>query len=168
MRWLFTVAIHPLALFRRLWPLRWAEKSVMVVCMQTLDNSMRLIPKRSFFFLRKRLTSVIEGAHRPPGYIRIANQAIRKMAQRIRGVAQSFIPEAVFNRSATAHILGGCPMGTDRNSGVIDKYGNIFGYKNLKVVDGSMIPINLGVNPSLTITALAEYAMEDVEPAECG
>jgi cholesterol oxidase len=70
------------------------------------------------------------------------------------------MPDALLNKSTTAHILGGCPMGKDKDEGVVDKHGNVFGYQNLKVIDASIIPVNLAVNPSLTITALAEYAMD--------
>ena len=87
-------------------------------------------------------------------------QAISK---KIGGDAQSVLPEVALNLSSTAHILGGCKMGKDANEGVIDKNANVFGYKNMKVCDGSMVSANLGVNPSLTITALSEWAMDDVE-----
>ncbi len=67
--------------------------------------------------------------------------------------------ESIFNMSVTAHILGGCPIGVDAHSGVIDSHHEVFGYPGLFVMDGSAIPANVGVNPSLTITALTERAM---------
>ena len=79
------------------------------------------------------------------------------------GDASAAIPEVVFNLSSTAHILGGCPMGRDQNDGVIDKYGRLFGYEQFYVADGSTIPVNLSVNPSLTILALSEWFMSHVE-----
>ncbi len=74
------------------------------------------------------------------------------------------VPEAAFNALTTAHILGGGCMGESPENGVVDHKGEIFGYKNLFVADGSVVPANLGVNPSLTITALAEYIMEQIPP----
>ena len=75
-----------------------------------------------------------------------------------------FVAEVVFNLSTTARILGGCPMGQDPNDGVIDKHGQLFGYENFYVADGSIIPVNLSVNPSLTILALSEWIMSHVTP----
>jgi len=86
----------------------------------------------------------------------------------MNGVAQSGLLEVVFNKASTAHILGGCPMGTSADNGVIDDAGRIFGYEDLYVCDGSIIPANLGVNPSLTITAMSEYFMSKVSPKEGG
>ena len=77
----------------------------------------------------------------------------------MNGVPLNFIPEAAFNASTTAHILGGCCMGESKDKGVVGFNGEVFGYPNLFVADGSVVPANLGVNPSLTITALSEYIM---------
>jgi cholesterol oxidase len=74
----------------------------------------------------------------------------------------SSLPEVILNLSSTAHILGGCPMGRDASEGVIDRYGRLFGYDRFYIADGSIIPVNLGVNPSLTITALSEWVMSNV------
>ena len=76
------------------------------------------------------------------------------------------MPEILFNKATTAHILGGAVMGKDSSEGVINDKNQVFGYPNLYVVDGSMIPANLGVNPSLTITAMAEYAMSHIPERE--
>jgi cholesterol oxidase len=85
------------------------------------------------------------------------------MAKRLGGFAQSSVSEVLLNVSTTAHILGGCPMGTGPENGVVDKDGRVFGYDNMIVTDGSIIGANLGVNPSFTITALAEHVMSHVE-----
>jgi cholesterol oxidase len=74
--------------------------------------------------------------------------------------------EGLFNTPFTAHILGGCPMGVDERTGVIDVHFEAHGYPGLFVIDGSIIPANPGLNPSLTITAMAEYAMSRVPPKE--
>ena len=84
------------------------------------------------------------------------------MAQRTGGIAQSGLTEAIFNIPTTAHILGGAVIGEDPEHGVVDARNRVFGYENLMVCDGSAIPANPGVNPSLTITALAEHAMTHV------
>jgi cholesterol oxidase len=94
-----------------------------------------------------------------PTFIPVANQAAEWIAKRIGGVAQSSITEALANAPTTAHILGGAIIAPDPSSGVVDHRQRVFGYENLLVVDGSVVPANVGVNPSLTITALAERAM---------
>jgi cholesterol oxidase len=84
------------------------------------------------------------------------------MAERTGGIPQSGLNEAIFNIPTTAHILGGAAIGEDPEHGVVDERNRVFGYENLMVCDGAAIPANPGVNPSLTITALAEHAMAQV------
>jgi cholesterol oxidase len=84
------------------------------------------------------------------------------MANRTGGVAQSGLNEAIFNIPTTAHILGGAAIGADAERGVVDARNSVFGYENLMICDGAAVPANPGVNPSLTITAMAEYAMAQV------
>jgi cholesterol oxidase len=98
----------------------------------------------------------------------MANEVARRMAEKMDGVAQSGILEVVMNKATTAHVLGGCPIGLTKEDGVVDPDGKVFGYENFYVIDGSIIPANLGVNPSLTITAMAERAMSQVKPKEEG
>lgn len=95
-----------------------------------------------------------------PSYIPIANDFAKRFAKHVDGTAFSVLPEVIFDTSSTAHILGGCIMAESPNKGVINFNGELHGHKNLYVIDGSMVPANLGVNPSLTITALAEYVMD--------
>jgi cholesterol oxidase len=97
-----------------------------------------------------------------PTYIPAAAQAAEWFASRTGGVAQSGITESALNIPTTAHILGGAVIGADPDHGVIDSANRVFGYENLMVCDGSAIPANPGVNPSLTITALAEHAMAQI------
>jgi cholesterol oxidase len=89
------------------------------------------------------------------------------MAEQMDGIPQSGIIEVLLDKATTAHILGGCPIGTSPERGVVDTQGRAFGHEGLYVVDGSIIPANLGVNPSLTITAMAEHVMSHV-PAKPG
>ena len=100
-----------------------------------------------------------------PTFIPVANQAAEWFAKRTGGIAQSSVTEALFNIPTTAHILGGAVIAADPSRGVVDAHQRVFGYENLLVCDGSAIPANVGVNPSLTITALAEHAMSHVPAA---
>ena len=86
----------------------------------------------------------------------------RRLAKKMDGIPLSLLPEAAFNASSTAHILGGCCMGASPDKGVVGQNGEVFGYPNMFVADGSVVPANLGVNPSLTITALSEYIMSQM------
>jgi cholesterol oxidase len=95
-------------------------------------------------------------------YIPIANTVTQKLSEKMDGIPLSFIAEATLNSGSTAHILGGCCMGDSPENGVVGQNGEIFGYPNLFVADGSVVPANLGVNPSLTITALSEYIMSQM------
>jgi cholesterol oxidase len=97
-----------------------------------------------------------------PAYIPVANEYTRRLAEKIDGDPAATITEIFLNTSTTAHIMGGCVMADCPENGVIDHKGQIFGYKNLYVADGSIVPANLGVNPSLTITAMAEYILDQV------
>lgn len=157
---------HPLMFLRTLWPFSWARKTVILLVMQTLDNYLTLSRKRRWWaFLRKGLASK-NGGQRIPSYIPEANQAVRAMAKRMGGIPQNALSETLLNIPMTAHILGGCIIGKDSECGVVDKYHRVFGYKNMYVVDSSVIPANLGVNPSLTITAMAERAIHYIPQKE--
>ena len=97
-----------------------------------------------------------------PKFIPLANELAERLAAKMDGDTACGWGEVLFNVSSTAHILGGCPMGADASGGVIDKYGRAFGYENLYIADGSVVPVNLSVNPSLTICALAEWIASHV------
>ena len=101
-----------------------------------------------------------------PVYIPVANLVAKKLAKKMDGVPQSGLLEVLLGKASTAHILGGCPIGLDAGDGVVDPDGRAFGYDDLYIVDGSIIPANLGVNPSLTITAMAERIMAQVPARE--
>jgi len=155
---------HPLLWLRTLWPFGWGRKSVILLVMQTLDNALTIVRKRRWWAgFRKGLATVNDGK-KIPAYIPEANHAVRGMAKRMRGVPQNAVTEVLFDIPMTAHILGGCVMGADETRGVLDTRHRVFGYENMYVVDGSSVPANLGVNPSLTITALAERAMSLIPP----
>jgi len=134
----------------------WHKRVTLLSVMQNLDNQMAF---RWGGSLGKSLQSISLSGRRAPAYIPEANQAARTFAKISAGVPHNSLLESVMNMSVTAHILGGCPIGVDAQSGVINSRHEMFGHPGLFVMDGSAIPANVGVNPSLTITALAERAM---------
>jgi cholesterol oxidase len=140
---------------------------VILLVMQTTDAAMRLVPKRKLFSRGVRLQTEQDPERPNPTYLPAAGKVAEWFAKRTGGVAQSGITESSLNIPTTAHILGGAVIGADREHGVVDSRNRVFGYENLMVCDGSAIPANPGVNPSLTITALTEHAMSQV-PAKDG
>ncbi len=154
---------HPLQFARVLWPVKFSRRTVILLVMQTLDNKMRLRPKRSLLGRgNPGLTTEQDPESPNPVYIDVAGFVAQRAAEKLRGIARIGTTEALFNTPTTAHIMGGAVMGDSPQTGVIDAEHRVFGYENLLVCDGSVIPANLGVNPSLTITAMAEYAMSRV------
>ncbi|MBY9076310.1 GMC family oxidoreductase [Nocardioides sp. WL0053] len=144
---------------RDLYDLRhWSERTVIALVMQTVDNSITTFSKRSRLTRRWYLSSRQGHGTPNPTWIPVANKAVRMMAQVIGGKPGGSIGEP-FNRPLTAHFIGGCTIGESDGTGVIDPYQRVFHYPGLHVADGSAISANLGVNPSLTITAQAERAM---------
>ncbi len=134
----------------------WSERTVIALVMQSLDNSITTFPKKTPFGW---VMSSRQGHGRPnPTWIPAGNEAVRRMARLMGGTGGGSIGEP-FNRPLTAHFIGGCTIGDSPESGVVDPYHRMFNYPGLHVVDGSTISANLGVNPSLTITAQAERAM---------
>jgi cholesterol oxidase len=127
--------------------------------MQTVDNHTRLVRKRQPLWPFTRALTSQPDPDQPgiPSYIPIANEVAREFAADLDAIPQSSLNEVLLDTSSTAHILGGCGIASGPESGVIDSRGRVFGHDDLYVVDGSMIGANLGVNPSLTITALAEH-----------
>jgi cholesterol oxidase len=135
----------------------WSERVVIALVMQTVDNSIITSPKK-IPGLGWRLTSRQGHGEPNPSWIPVANEAVRKMAEHLGGTAGGTIGEP-FNMPLTAHFIGGCTIGESAESGVVDPFHRVHGYEGLHIVDGSTISANLGVNPSLTITAQAERAL---------
>ncbi|MFD9829856.1 FAD-dependent oxidoreductase [Tsukamurella tyrosinosolvens] len=155
LRFLGTVVRHPLAFLRVLLVGGWSERTIIALVMQNLDNSITTFTRRGLF---GRKMSSSQGHGEPnPTWIPLGNEATRRIADKIGGAPAGTWGE-VFNIPMTAHFLGGCAIGADRSTGVIDAYHRVHGYPTLSVVDGSAVSANLGVNPSLTITAQAERA----------
>jgi cholesterol oxidase len=157
LRYLGNMVFHPIQWTRSMSVRKWAERSVILLVMQSYDNSLRLFRKRGIF--GTRVVSRQGHGDPNPTYIPIANEATRIAAEAMGGDPMSSINEVVLNRPTTAHILGGAAIGPDPSTGVIDGYHRVYGHPDLHVVDGAAVGANLGVNPSLSITAMAERAM---------
>ncbi len=154
---------HPIKTLRVIQPFGWARENVVLLCMQALEGDLQMRWKRPWYWpFRKCLTSHGE---KVPTYIPQANAFAERFARHTGGTAMSMTPEILFNIPGTAHCLGGCVIGASPEQGVVDHRHQVFGYQNLYVCDGSVVGANLGVNPSLTITALAERAMSFIAPA---
>ncbi|GAA2435440.1 GMC family oxidoreductase [Streptomyces glaucus] len=154
---LLHVARHPVQAARSLSNRRWSERTIIGLVMQSLDNSLTtyLKPKG----VGKGLLTARQGHGAPnPQQIEAATEGASALAAEINGFAGSNIGE-LMGTPLTAHFLGGCPIGASRETGVIDPYHRLYGHPGISVVDGSAVSANLGVNPSLTITAQAERAM---------
>jgi cholesterol oxidase len=148
----------------KLWMVRdWARSTVILLVMQAVDQHLRLRLAGSLFGARLKDTSTNRGV---PSFLPIAQQAAAILAEELQGEAQNVISEVLLGTPATAHILGGCCIGKDAETGVIDERHQVFGYPGLYVCDGSVVPGNLAVNPSLTISALAERFASFFERAE--
>ncbi len=138
----------------------WAQRTTIILVMQTEDNRIRLRLGRSIFTAwRKNLVSRPDADHTIPSKIDIGHAVTRKFAARTNGIPAGSLNEGLLNIPMTAHILGGAPFGVSDQDGVVNLDCEIHNYPGLFIVDGSIVPANPGVNPSLTITALAEYAM---------
>jgi cholesterol oxidase len=156
LRFLLICLFHPLRFLRSLRVHRASERTVILLVMQSLDNSLTSFGKRGLFGYRLRTR---QGTGSPnPDWIPLAHDVARSYAKKIDGDALGMYADA-FNIPSTAHYIGGCVMGLTADEGVIDPYQRMFGYPGLHVADGSAVSANLGVNPSLTITAQAERAM---------
>ena len=153
---------HPFRTVRVLQPIGWAREFVILLCMQALDGEIEMRWQRPWFWpFRKFLVSRGE---KVPTYIPKANEFAKVLAQLMGGFPMSMLPEILFNVPGTAHCIGGCVIGDSSTHGVVDSRHRVFNYKNMYVCDGSVVSANLGVNPSLTITALAERAMSFIPP----
>ncbi|MBZ0290853.1 MAG: GMC family oxidoreductase, partial [Anaerolineae bacterium] len=158
---------HPLEFVYAKFFSQWAKRSTILLIMQTEQSTLRVrLGRNGFTLFRRGLVSEL-----PPGVslspdVRISHGVTQAFASRTKGVTQDTIPETLLGIPATAHLIGGCPMGASSEDGVVNTRCEIFNYPGLYVVDGSIIPANPGVNPSLTITALAEYAMSQIPTAQ--
>jgi cholesterol oxidase len=155
-QWLSTVIRHPGQLARVLNVRKWSQRTVIALVMQNVDSSVRVSAKKGAFGWR--LTSKNDSDKPNATYIPAANEVVRRIAEKNSGMAGGHIGDLV-GAPFTAHFVGGCVIGDSPTTGVIDPYHRVWNYPSLHVVDGASVTANLGVNPSLTITAQAERAM---------
>jgi cholesterol oxidase len=155
---------HPRMFLKTVFNFRWSTKTVIFLVMQTVDNSMKMVWKNNFFGGRMKIDN--SGHKKVPAFIPIGQKVMERYAEKVKGVPQNILLEVLFNRPTTAHILGGCPMSDTSETGVVDKDLKVHDYPNFFIADGSVIQGNIGVNPSLTITAMAEYCMSRIPSKE--
>lgn len=155
--WLSELAKQPRVAAQLLNVRKWSQRTVISLIMQPVDNSLTLTGKRGRFG-RWRLTTDQSRSTPAPTYMPVAQDVVRRVADKIGGVPGASVFENA-DAALTAHFVGGCVIGSDADHGVVDAYHRVFGHPGLHIVDGSTITANLGVNPSLTITAQAERAM---------
>jgi len=155
---------HPWLFLKTVFNFTWSTHSVIFLVMQTADNAMKMVWKKNFFGGKMKIDN--HGNRKVPAFIPIGQEVMERYARKVTGVAQNILLEVFFNRPTTAHILGGCPMSETVESGVVDKELQVHGYPGFYITDGSVIQGNIGVNPSLTITAMAEYCMGTIPSKE--
>lgn len=154
---------HPVRTLRLFVPLGWARQSTILLCMQALEGHIEMRWERPWFWPFTKM--LVSRGDKVPTYIPKANEFARRFAEIAGGTAMSMLPEILFNIPGTAHCIGGCVIADSRERGVADAHQRVFGYQNMYICDGSVLAANLGVNPSLTITALAERAMSFIPAA---
>ena len=156
-QWFREAIKHPTLIFRILNVRKWSERSVITLVMQNINSSVTVFEQKNILG-KKKLSSKNDASTPNPTWIPEANEVAERIAKNYDGIAGGNIGNLI-GSPITAHFVGGCVIGNDKNSGVIDPYHRVWGYPTLHILDGSTITANLGVNPSLTITAQAERAM---------
>jgi cholesterol oxidase len=163
LRFLGWIVTHPLDFAKALILPGWAHNVTILLVMQHADNRMRFRIGRSIFTLfRRGMVAEPEPGYEIHAQVKGSHALTRDFAKRINGIALGSIGENLLDLPTTAHILGGAPLGRDASDGVVDGNFEVHNYPGMYIIDGSIMPANPGVNPSLTITALAEYAMSKV------
>ncbi len=160
---LSSLLFHPVKTLRLFSPWGWAREATILLCMQALEGHIEMRWERPWFWPFHKM--LVSRGDRVPTYIPQANEFARKFAEVAGGTAMSMLPEILFDIPGTAHCIGGCVIADSPERGVVDHRHRVFGYRNMYICDGSVLAANLGVNPSLTITALAERAMSFIPPA---
>lgn len=158
------ILTKPIDFLRSLFNFKVAQTSIIFLIMQSLPNSMKMKLKKGWF--GTSLSFDNKSGQKVPSYIPIGQEALYRYSEKVKGVPHNAFSEVIFGLASTAHILGGCPMGKTKEDGVVDENFNVHGYNNFYILDGSIMPCNLGVNPSLTITTLSEYAMDKIDAKE--
>jgi cholesterol oxidase len=154
---------HPIKTIRLICPWNWAREATILLCMQAVEGHIEMRWERPWFWPFHKM--LVSGGDRVQTYIPKANAFARQFAEIAGGTAMSMLPEILFDVPGTAHCIGGCVIARSPEEGVVDSHHRVFGYRNMYICDGSVLGANLGVNPSLTITALAERAMSFIPTA---
>jgi cholesterol oxidase len=155
---------HPLDFAKALILPGWAHNVTILLVMQHADNRMRFrIGRNGFTLFRRGLVAEKEPGYEIHAHVKGSHKLTREFAKRTNGIALGSLGENLLGLPTTAHILGGAPIGQNAEEGVVNEYFEVHNYEGLYIIDGSIMPANPGVNPSLTITALAEYAMSKIE-----
>lgn len=161
LKWLGNIVRYPVNALQTLWPFGWSRRTLLMLVMQVRDNSINMRAKKRWFGRGFRIVTE-EALEKPaPVYVEAGHRAAQWLAQRTGGIALGSVAEVV-NIPTTVHLFGGAFIGEDASSGVVDENLRVFGYQNLLVCDAAAMPANPGVNPALTITAIAEYAMAQI------
>ncbi len=160
---LWAILRHPWDFLYAKFFAHWARYTTILLVMQTEENLTHIRLGRSLFTFGRKGLVIRNNKEHQASSLTLANYITRIFAKRTDGIPQTAFTDSLFNFPTTAHLMGGVPFGSDETNGVIDLNFQVFNYPGLYVVDGSVMPANPGVNPSLTITALAEYAMSKVE-----
>jgi len=164
LKWLKKIALHPIEFLKTLKIRGWAQNATVFMFMKPSDSYLRL--KRGNPRFGPGVKSELGAGAAPETYMPVLDEVTKRLSKRLGGKPYSSAMD-IFNICTTAHILGGATMGESPEDGVCDPYGRVYGYDNMYICDGSIVPANLTVNPSLTITALSEYVMSNI-PAKPG
>ena len=159
-RWGISVVRHPLQFITNLFPFDWARKTIILVVMQPVSNYLKFNYKPRWWRLGGwSMNSHSNTGEKIPSHIPLGEKTAQNIIRKTSGTIMTTYMDSIFDIPTTAHILGGACLGENEDVGVINENFELYNYPGMYVVDGSVIPSNLCVNPSLTITALAEYAM---------
>ena len=148
---------NPVKLFKTIFAKNYTKRTTVLLFMQTLDSTLRIKLGKI-----TKMKTVQEDGPKPKAFIPEALSFGKMFGEKVKGILYANFTDVLLGTPTTAHILGGAVMGMNASEGVLDKHCNVFGYKNMLVCDGSMISANPGVNPSLSITAISEYAMSKI------
>lgn len=166
LKFIWWALIHPIDFAKAVFLPGWAHNVTILLVMQHADNRMRFqIGRSGFTLFRRAMTAEKEPGYEIAAQVKGSHELTRDFSARINGIPLGSLGENLLNLPTTAHILGGAPIGKNADEGVVDENFAIHNYEGLYIIDGSIMPANPGVNPSLTITALAEYAMSKIPSA---
>tara|TARA_Y100001970_G_scaffold221441_1_gene272157 strand:- start:583 stop:2148 length:1566 start_codon:yes stop_codon:yes gene_type:complete len=162
--WLFNILTHPIKFLKYSIPKNWSSQTIILLIMQPINNYLKLSYNSSFLNpFTSNMSSSLSADNPIPSSIPEGERVAKKVADKINGTIMTSYMDSFFSIPTTAHVLGGACMGKTIEDGVVDENLEVFNYPGLYVIDGSAVPGNLGVNPSLTITALAEYALSNID-----